>query len=140
MRGRCVDLLISDDENSNGEAFVVLTTLKVFRLLRITRLMRLVSGLRQLIATMVRSAEQIFYLFSILMLLVVIFALLGMEAFAKPLNHPEWEKSLYRYNDFPAAVTTILVILSGENWNEVLYQGWGAIGPVAFIYYAMVRS
>ena len=100
--------------------------------------MRLVEGLRQLIGTILRSAEQIFYLFSILVLLMVIFALLGMEAFAKPLDKPQWEDSLYRYNDFPAALTITLVILSGENWNEVLYQGWGAIGPLALVYYAMV--
>ena len=50
-----------------------------------------------------------------------------MELFAKPLDKPEWSGTLYKFNNFPAAVTTILVVLSGENWNEALARAASSI-------------
>ena len=60
-----------------------------------------------------------------MLIFMVIFSLLGMELFAKPMDDPLWDGSPYRFDNTLHGMVTIFVVLSGENWNEVLYSGTG---------------
>eukprot|EP00966_Prymnesium_polylepis_P069607 1618547-Prymnesium_polylepis.1 len=35
-------------------------------------------------------------------------------------------------------MTNVFIVLSGENWNEMLYEGYAMQGYVAFVYYCIV--
>ena len=49
------------------------------------------------------------------------------------------EQPRWHYDTLPWAFTTIFQVLSGENWNSVMYDGWRAIGPGAvFFYFTLV--
>ena len=85
------------------------------------------------------QVRHILYLLSILILFVIIFSLLGMEIFADTQHSdPRFADSDYRYDKFINAVTNVFIVLSGENWNEMLYLGWAMKKWLAFFYYVTV--
>ncbi|KAH8054569.1 hypothetical protein JL721_10452 [Aureococcus anophagefferens] len=95
----------------------------------------------------------------ILMLFMYICALLGMQLFANrfrfdgatgfavPLAAPGSSgRAAYaaadvpraHFDDLGTAFVTIFQILTGENWNTVMYDGWRATGPAAFVFFFFV--
>mmetsp|Transcript_43521 Transcript_43521/g.105631 ORF Transcript_43521/g.105631 Transcript_43521/m.105631 type:complete len:2203 (+) Transcript_43521:102-6710(+) len=109
--------------------------LRTFRLLRVLKLARSFSGLVQVLNTVTKSLSQVTYLLAILLLFMFIFALLGMEAFGGQYS-PLVESSAgylvpavkWNFDDFPTALITLFVVLTGENWNEVYFDAFSALG------------
>lgn len=66
------------------------------------------APVRQVIETMSHSLEHIVYLFAILVLFCVIFALLGMETMAYPLRD---QPGRFRYDSFIEALLSVFVVL-----------------------------
>ena len=56
-----------------------------------------------------------------MLLLIFIYALIGMQFFGKPLVLANGEISRYSFSDFGWSMVTIFIILTGENWNEIMY-------------------
>ena len=129
-----------DSENNPSPANLnVLRTFRLLRALRVLRLTRSFPALRKVLGTIMQSSAQIFYLFLLMLIFMVIFSLLGMELFAKPMDDPLWDGSPYRFDNTLHGMVTIFVVLSGENWNEVLYTGTGSLGsPLAAALYYIV--
>ena len=113
-----------DSENNPSPANLnVLRTFRLLRALRVLRLTRSFPALRKVLGTIMQSSAQIFYLFLLMLIFMVIFSLLGMELFAKPMDDPLWDGSPFRLDNTLHVLVSIFVVLSGENWNEVLYTG-----------------
>lgn len=66
--------------------------------------------------------RSIISLLFLLFLFILIFALLGMQLFGGQFNFPEGTPPT-NFNTFPIALLTVFQILTGEDWNEVMYQG-----------------
>ncbi len=54
-------------------------------------------------------------------LLIFIYALIGMQFFSDELTTADEEPSRYTFETFVWSLITIFIILTGENWNEVMY-------------------
>ncbi|CAG9865175.1 unnamed protein product [Phyllotreta striolata] len=112
-----------------------LSVLRALRLLRIFKVTKYWSSLRNLVISLLNSMRSIISLLFLLFLFILIFALLGMQLFGGQFNF-EGGTPAANFNTFPIALLTVFQILTGEDWNEVMYHGINALGgpTVAMIY------
>ncbi|XP_046452680.1 voltage-dependent calcium channel type A subunit alpha-1-like isoform X10 [Daphnia pulex] len=99
-----------------------LSVLRALRLLRVFKVTKYWSSLRNLVISLLSSMRSILSLLFLLFLFILIFALLGMQLFGGAFNFPEGTPPA-NFNSFPIALLTVFQILTGEDWNEVMYQG-----------------
>uniref|UniRef100_A0A1I8PXP8 Voltage-dependent calcium channel type A subunit alpha-1 n=1 Tax=Stomoxys calcitrans TaxID=35570 RepID=A0A1I8PXP8_STOCA len=99
-----------------------LSVLRALRLLRIFKVTKYWSSLRNLVISLLNSMRSIISLLFLLFLFILIFALLGMQLFGGQFNFST-ETPETNFNTFPIALLTVFQILTGEDWNEVMYQG-----------------
>uniref|UniRef100_A0A7S2IRG1 Ion transport domain-containing protein n=1 Tax=Haptolina brevifila TaxID=156173 RepID=A0A7S2IRG1_9EUKA len=124
---------------------IPLSVLRAFRIFRLFKLVRSIDSLRRIISTLASSLRSVVYLALLLLLIILIFILLGMELFGGRYPHPEYNytsydfnvtwaelkihdtstdggPSRYNFDDFGSALLSIFVVLSGENWNEIMFD------------------
>lgn len=107
------------------------SVLRCVRLLRIFKVTKYWTSLRNLVASLINSMRAIASLLVLLFLFIVIFALLGMQVFGGKFNGlEEEEKPRANFDSFSQAMLTVFQILTGEDWNEVMYVGINAFGGV----------
>ena len=99
-----------------------LSVLRALRLLRIFKVTKYWSSLRNLVISLLSSMRSIISLLFLLFLFILIFALLGMQLFGGAFNFPDGTPPS-NFNSFTIALLTVFQVLTGEDWNEVMYQG-----------------
>ncbi|XP_053950332.1 voltage-dependent calcium channel type A subunit alpha-1 isoform X12 [Anastrepha ludens] len=99
-----------------------LSVLRALRLLRIFKVTKYWSSLRNLVISLLNSMRSIISLLFLLFLFILIFALLGMQLFGGQFSFKSGTPET-NFNTFPIALLTVFQILTGEDWNEVMYQG-----------------
>ncbi|KAH1005168.1 hypothetical protein HUJ04_006202 [Dendroctonus ponderosae] len=104
-----------------------LSVLRALRLLRIFKVTKYWSSLRNLVISLLNSMRSIISLLFLLFLFILIFALLGMQLFGGQFNFDGGTPPA-NFNTFPIALLTVFQILTGEDWNEVMYNGINALG------------
>ncbi|XP_071097067.1 voltage-dependent calcium channel type A subunit alpha-1-like isoform X10 [Haliotis cracherodii] len=104
-----------------------ISVLRALRLLRIFKVTRYWASLRNLVISLLSSMRSIVSLLFLLFLFILIFALLGMQLFGGEMNFPSGRPSSH-FDTFPIALLTVFQILTGEDWNEVMYNGIRAHG------------
>ncbi|XP_044762302.1 voltage-dependent calcium channel type A subunit alpha-1 isoform X16 [Coccinella septempunctata] len=104
-----------------------LSVLRALRLLRIFKVTKYWSSLRNLVISLLNSMRSIISLLFLLFLFILIFALLGMQLFGGEFNFEEGTPPT-NFNTFAIALLTVFQILTGEDWNEVMYHGIVALG------------
>ena len=87
-------------------------------------------SLRNLVASLINSMRAIASLLLLLFLFIVIFSLLGMQVFGGKFNFPE-QKPRHNFDSFWQSLLTVFQILTGEDWNVVMYDGIKAYGGVS---------
>ena len=88
-----------------------------------SRLFRYWSSLRNLITSLLGSIKSIISLLFLLFLFIVIFALLGMQLFGAEFKKKREENPRTNFDDFGNAILAVFQILTGEDWNAVMYDG-----------------
>ncbi|KAJ8395885.1 hypothetical protein AAFF_G00027680 [Aldrovandia affinis] len=121
-----------------GASFGI-SVLRALRLLRIFKVTKYWNSLRNLVVSLLNSMKSIISLLFLLFLFIVVFALLGMQLFgghsksseggSRRFNFDE-ETPTTNFNNFPAAILTVFQILTGEDWNAVMYHGIESQGGV----------
>ncbi|XP_042869769.1 voltage-dependent calcium channel type A subunit alpha-1-like isoform X13 [Penaeus japonicus] len=106
-----------------------LSVLRALRLLRIFKVTKYWASLRNLVISLLSSMRSIISLLFLLFLFILIFALLGMQLFGGSFNFPEGTP-LANFNTFAIALLTVFQILTGEDWNEVMYNGIASQGGI----------
>lgn len=101
---------------------VGISVLRALRLLRIFKVTRYWSSLRNLVVSLMSSIKSITSLLFLLFLFIVIFAMLGMQLFGGTFNFAEGRPPLH-FDRFSVAMMTVFQILTGENWNDLMYLG-----------------
>jgi hypothetical protein len=94
------------------------------RSLRIGRLIRLVRGapkLRELINTLVLTLPALGNISAVLFLLYFIYAVLGVQLFAK-IKYGDALNAQANFRDFGGAMMMLFRSATGENWNGVMYD------------------
>ncbi|XP_045456510.1 muscle calcium channel subunit alpha-1-like [Melitaea cinxia] len=108
-----------------------ISVLRCVRLLRVFKVTKYWRSLSNLVGSLLNSIQSIFSLLLLLFLFIMIFALLGMQVFGGRFDYaPEAEKERHNFDSFWQAVLTMFQILTGEDWNVVMYHGINAYGGV----------
>ncbi|KAI6075910.1 voltage-dependent N-type calcium channel subunit alpha-1B [Aix galericulata] len=97
--------------------------------LRALRLLRIFKVTKNLVVSLLNSMKSIISLLFLLFLFIVVFALLGMQLFGGQFNFQD-ETPTTNFDTFPAAILTVFQILTGEDWNAVMYHGIESQGGV----------
>ncbi|XP_061567360.1 voltage-dependent P/Q-type calcium channel subunit alpha-1A isoform X17 [Cololabis saira] len=111
-----------------GTSFGI-SVLRALRLLRIFKVTKYWASLRNLVVSLLNSMKSIISLLFLLFLFIVVFALLGMQLFGGQFNFENGTPPT-NFDTFPAAIMTVFQILTGEDWNMVMYDGIKSQGGV----------
>merc|ERR1719461_867888 len=106
---------------------VGLSVLRCIRLLRAFKVTRYWASMGNLVKSLVNSIASINALLVLLILFIFIFALLGMQIFGGRFAN---EESRSTFNNFGQSCLTVFQILTGEDWNVVMYDGIQAYGGI----------
>eukprot|EP00752_Nemacystus_decipiens_P011295 g10037.t1 len=140
------DILTGETGNTSGGA---LSALRSFRLFRVFKLAREWNSMRELLNTLGKTLLDIGNFGMLLVLFMYIYALVGLQFFANRFHFNEvgeavgiGEEGYYtaevprsNFDTLMNAFTTIFEILSGENWNTVMYDARRATGWVSVFYF-----
>ena len=130
-----------------------LSALRTFRLLRVFKLARSWKNLRELLNTILLGLQDCVNALLLLVLIMMIFTLLGMQFFggrwtaAKFCEDPTDYEACKAFTPRPNFDTfwngfvTVFQILTGENWNEVMYTGLVAMeGSASVVVYFVILN
>ncbi|XP_050528815.1 muscle calcium channel subunit alpha-1-like isoform X2 [Daktulosphaira vitifoliae] len=108
------------------------SVLRCVRLLRVFKVTKYWRSLSNLVASLLNSIQSIASLLLLLFLFIVIFALLGMQVFGGKFNFELTEyKPRSNFDTFWQSLLTVFQILTGEDWNVVMYNGIRAYNGVS---------
>ena len=111
--------------------------ISVFRALRIFRIIKLTSSLdnfKKVIKTIMSVLPEIGNFSMLMALFIFFYATMGMHLFGGKFLDTE-EEPRSHFDDFGWSVVTVFQILTGENWNTVMYDAIHNEGAVAAIYF-----
>ena len=118
------------------------SVLRAFRLLRVFRLVRSWRNLRIVLQAMLNAVGQLTNLFVLLLLLIFIFALLGMSLFGGAYTRANgWTEDSPPRTNFDSMISsmlTVFVVISGENWNDVWSQTSSVVGQWCAPYFVIL--
>ena len=101
-----------------------LSALRTFRLARVLKLAKNWHSLRDLLQTIMDTLPSVGYLSILLTLFMFVSAISGMAFFGNQFQPPGLNDSTRsNFDNFFKAMLTVFQIMTGENWNEVLYNG-----------------
>lgn len=106
-----------------------LTVFRCLRLLRLFKVTRYWTSLRNLAHALLNSLKSIVSLLFLLFLFLLIFALLGMQLFGGMFVFAE-QVPRVNFDNFLNALLTVFQILTGEDWNLIMYNAINAKGGV----------
>ncbi|KAL1020919.1 hypothetical protein UPYG_G00006400 [Umbra pygmaea] len=108
------------------------SVLRCIRLLRLFKVTKYWTSLSNLVASLLNSVRSIASLLLLLFLFIVIFSLLGMQVFGGKFNFPDQEIRRSNFDNFPQALISVFQVLTGEDWNTIMYNGIMAYGGPTF--------
>ena len=112
-----------NSESGGGatSAFRSVRIFRIFRVLRVTRLLRSMRFMQVIIEVVKSTMEQFAYIALLMFLFVFIFTLLGTQIFGGKFTFSKsYERVRFNFDSFETAFYTVFVILTMENWNEIL--------------------
>ncbi|XP_031353487.1 voltage-dependent T-type calcium channel subunit alpha-1G isoform X1 [Photinus pyralis] len=137
-----------------------LSVLRTFRLLRILKLVRFMPNLRRQLFVMLRTMDNVAIFFSLLILFIFIFSILGMYLFGGKFckytdtegksrectctmivtHDKRCECDRKHFNDILWATVTVFQILTQEDWNMVLSNGMAKTSHWAALYFVALMT
>uniref|UniRef100_A0A452T298 Voltage-dependent L-type calcium channel subunit alpha n=1 Tax=Ursus maritimus TaxID=29073 RepID=A0A452T298_URSMA len=90
------------------------------------------TSLSNLVASLLNSIRSIASLLLLLFLFIIIFALLGMQLFGGRYDFEDTEVRRSNFDNFPQALISVFQVLTGEDWNSMMYNGIMAYGGPSY--------
>ncbi|XP_041614683.1 voltage-dependent L-type calcium channel subunit alpha-1S isoform X2 [Vulpes lagopus] len=109
-----------------------ISVLRCIRLLRIFKITKYWTSLSNLVASLLNSIRSIASLLLLLFLFIIIFALLGMQLFGGRYDFEDTEVRRSNFDNFPQALISVFQVLTGEDWNSMMYSGIMAYGGPSY--------
>uniref|UniRef100_A0A8D1TS10 Voltage-dependent L-type calcium channel subunit alpha n=1 Tax=Sus scrofa TaxID=9823 RepID=A0A8D1TS10_PIG len=109
-----------------------ISVLRCIRLLRIFKITKYWTSLSNLVASLLNSIRSIASLLLLLFLFIIICALLGMQLFGGRYDFEDTEVRRSNFDNFPQALISVFQVLTGEDWNSVMYNGIMAYGGPSY--------
>ena len=113
--------------------------LKTFRIMRIFKIIRSWKSLKKLLGTVFNSISSIGYLACLMLLLVFIYALIGMQFFNGPRPIYQGEEFRINFSNFYQSMISVFILLTGENWNLIMAVFIKKTNYVACIYFISLQ-
>ncbi|KAJ1445504.1 Ion transport protein-domain-containing protein [Pelagophyceae sp. CCMP2097] len=116
------------------QALRVGRVLRLVRILRSLRIVRAWKSMSHILSAVVRSGPALFNFSCLLVMFSWVYALAGMQMYAGRFVGSAGRKAVRPRTNFDSldgALITVFVVVSGENWDEVLdlaYRANGAVG------------
>ena len=107
-----------------GGLFLSPTTLRILRFFRIVRLLKLIKvapGIKRLLSTVVASAPALGNVGVLVLLVLYIYAVLGIELFGH-VAHGEFINEDANFETFGAAMLTMVRCITGESYNGIMHD------------------
>ena len=111
-----------------------LTALRAFRILRVLRLFRRWKSLQDFLQILVETISGLGNFTFIVVLVVFIYALLGMEFFGNKFNFSDG-KPRHNFDTLLYSIISVFQILTGEDWNVIMYDGIRATDETSSFYF-----
>ena len=105
------------------------SVMRALRLLRIFKMTSYWQSLSNLVISLMSSLKSIMSLIFLLFIFLFVFALFGMQVFGGSFNF-DGETPSSNFDTFGPAFLTVFQILTGEDWNVVMYDGIRATGGI----------
>ncbi|XP_029382811.1 voltage-dependent T-type calcium channel subunit alpha-1H-like [Echeneis naucrates] len=109
-----------------------LSILRAFRLLRLVRLLRFLPYLKKLLFRLLLTMKEGASLFKLLLFFNIIFSVIGMCLFGGTTHSGS---AVNDRMNFDSMLWSMVTILTGEDWNLVMYNAMDATSPWAFFYF-----
>lgn len=122
------------DDQIQGRGAI--SAFRAIRLLRVFKLAKSWKKLQMLLQTIGKSLKDISSFSVLLFLLMFIYVLLGMEIFAHKSDEilPE-TKFRGNFNNFFNGFVVVFTVLTGENWDETMFQFARQKGYIAIFFF-----
>uniref|UniRef100_A0A5K3EF18 Ca_chan_IQ domain-containing protein n=1 Tax=Mesocestoides corti TaxID=53468 RepID=A0A5K3EF18_MESCO len=120
--GSFVDIVLSHiAENSK---FFSINFFRLFRVMRLVKLLSRGEGIRTLLWTFVKSFQALPYVALLILMLFFIYAVIGMQMFGKiALNNPDSAITVNaNFQTFPQAVLILFRSATGEAWQDIMFS------------------
>lgn len=131
-----VEAIVNQQKNTAAGALRAVRLFRILRILRVTKLLRSLAYMRVIIGVIIRSIKRFIYVLGVLLLLIFIFALLGMQLFGGQLNvegNIGSGRLRETFDTFSSSFISVFQIMTQENWPEFLFLFWRS--PVSKLLY-----
>ena len=113
----------------------IISAFRIFRLARVFKAAKYWPSMQSLVATLIDTLPSLTYLTIVLILLLFIAACTGMQLFGDVGIPLEFRPN---FGDFGTAMLTVFQILTGENWNDVMYMSVGKTHYGFVVYFIVI--
>ncbi|CAD7924383.1 unnamed protein product [Amoebophrya sp. A25] len=107
----------------------LMSSVRLFRIARLLRLLRFAKGLNKIFNAFLLSIPKLFNVACILFLLMFLYAVMGVQMFGKVQFH-DTHSERGNFRTFYRAFMTLVRSMTGEAWNELMHEL--GRGPEAF--------
>ncbi|CAM1306331.1 Uncharacterised protein r2_g1613 [Pycnogonum litorale] len=117
--GSFIDIVYS--EVNPGSNIISINFFRLFRVMRLIKLLSRGEGIRTLLWTFIKSFQALPYVALLIVMLFFIYAVIGMQVFGKIAT--DTGSSIHRNNNFmtfPQAVLVLFRSATGEAWQDVM--------------------
>uniref|UniRef100_A0A8C5T081 Voltage-dependent L-type calcium channel subunit alpha n=1 Tax=Laticauda laticaudata TaxID=8630 RepID=A0A8C5T081_LATLA len=120
--GSIIDVILSQiDVNPEDSDRISITFFRLFRVLRLVKLLSRGEGIRNLLWTFIKSFQALPHVALLIVMLFFIYAVIGMQMFGKiALVDGTQINRNNNFQTFPQAVLMLFRCATGEAWQEVL--------------------
>uniref|UniRef100_A0A7S3G720 Ion transport domain-containing protein n=1 Tax=Palpitomonas bilix TaxID=652834 RepID=A0A7S3G720_9EUKA len=127
----------SGDSGADGLSTVrVIRVLRLFRVLRVTKIVRHMESMRTIINTILQSIPSFAYIALLLVLLMFMYAVMGMQLFGGKFYFPYEEERRAHFDTFLWAFVTVFQIITLEGWVQVMFDAVRVTSTAAALYFA----
>lgn len=114
----------------------ILTAFRLFRIFRVLKLARNWKNLKILLDTIMQSWQGLANFSLLLTILIYVGALFGMEMYGGKFNRSYGflAKPRANFDSIFGSILSVFQVLSGENWNEIMYDCIRVNGIVGAVY------
>ncbi|CAD7093988.1 unnamed protein product [Hermetia illucens] len=117
--GSFIDIVYS--EIKPGTNLISINFFRLFRVMRLVKLLSKGEGIRTLLWTFIKSFQALPYVALLIVMLFFIYAVIGMQVFGKIDLNPETSITLNNnFQTFPQAVLVLFRSATGEAWQEIM--------------------
>lgn len=143
-----VEIIVSKSLSNSFVEGGALSAFRGFRLLRVFKIARSWTSFQGLLRKIGETLKDIWSFVILLLIVIFCFAMMGMEFFSfgaffkyydnnmlSNSSDPDGLPPRLNFNDLLNSVTLIFVVLSGEDWQVIMYDYYRHFGISAAIYF-----